>query len=71
MQVDRRPFESVDSLLARFKNEFNRSGLKSEMAKREYFRIDGEKKRAKRKQCLKRLKKRQHWLEKQAQQKDR
>lgn len=59
--------ESIESMLARFRREVNRSGLHQEMVRREFFRTRTEKKKSKHMRHLKRLRKFKRWAETKAQ----
>ena len=57
MAIKKRPEETVDSMIRRFKKEMLKSELVKELRKREFYRSPSEKRRMKDAEAMKRLNK--------------
>lgn len=57
MAIKKRPEETIDSMLKRFKKEMLKSELMKDIRKREYYVSPGEKKRIKAKEAQKKFNK--------------
>lgn len=60
MATKKRPDESVDSLIRRFKKEVLKSEILKDLRKKEYYVAPSEKRRRKQAEALKRIKKSQN-----------